>query len=158
THTDPLGLAPCEGEQNSLPAVGPAEVWQGDVHGDVVVQGGTVEGDVHGTAIVVDGGTVHGNVQNAVQIGGHNVIGEQGPPGANTITGNVTGVPGHSQGVSVQTGQLDGGVNIDGERVWPLDGVSAHGARPRHVTNQLTGDVNGLAVQAGSVHGGVHLD
>ena len=79
----------------------------------VVVRGGTVNGDVHGTAVVADGGTVIGNVHNVVQIGHHNVIGELGPYGANSLVGNVSGS-------AVQAGWI-GRVTSNGRKLWPLD-------------------------------------
>ncbi|MGW7169768.1 RHS repeat-associated core domain-containing protein [Streptomyces sp. NPDC054884] len=93
--------------------VGPGDVKTADVYGDVVVRGGTVKGDVHGTAVVADGGTVIGNVHNVVQIGHHNVIGELGPYGANSLVGNVSGS-------AVQAGWI-GRVTSNGRKLWPLD-------------------------------------
>ncbi|MEV5826146.1 RHS repeat-associated core domain-containing protein [Spirillospora sp. NPDC052242] len=133
TWLDPLGLTP-HNYGDGFEVVGPGEVRTGDVHGDVVVRGGTVRGDVHGTAVITEGGTVVGNVQGVVQIGNRNVIGEMGPPGANSLVGNqnefsavvqarriigdINIGEGHSP--AVQTGQVIGDVNVRGRRLWPL--------------------------------------
>ena len=94
--------------------VSPGEVRTGDVHGDVVVRGGTVLGDVHGTAVITEGGTVIGNVQNVVQIGSYNVMGEVGPRGANSLVGDV-------YGIAIQAGRVLGDITLDGRKVWPLE-------------------------------------
>jgi hypothetical protein len=91
----------------------PGEVWVGDVNGNAVVKGGTVLGNVHGTAVITDGGTVIGDVQNVIQIGSYNVIGRLGPEGANSLVGNV-------HGFAVQAGEIDGEIIVGGSKVWPL--------------------------------------
>ncbi|MFC5912441.1 RHS repeat-associated core domain-containing protein [Streptomyces pulveraceus] len=94
--------------------VGPGEVRVGDVHNSVVVRGGTVRGNVHGVAVVAEGGTIMGEVYGGiVQIGHHNVIGELGPPGANSLIGDV-------YGVAIQGGRVIGDIIVDGRKLWPL--------------------------------------
>ncbi|MGP8298143.1 DUF6531 domain-containing protein [Streptomyces inhibens] len=125
---DPYGLAPDEGCKKNRPEgnppplviVGPGEVRTGDVHGDVVVRGGTLRGNVHGTAVIVEGGTVIGNnFNNVIQIGHHNVIGSPGPPGANSLFPE-SGTNVHS-GITIQARQVIGDIISGGRRIWPLE-------------------------------------
>lgn len=95
--------------------VGPGEIRTGDVFGDVVVRGGTLVGHVRGgTTVITGGGTVIGNVHNVIPLGHHNVIGELGPEGANSLIGDISGFV-------VQGRRILGEINIHGRRMGPFD-------------------------------------
>ncbi|WP_125680940.1 hypothetical protein [Amycolatopsis sp. WAC 04182] len=87
------------------------EFIQGDVRGDVFMKGGTIEGNVYGNVVMWDGATITGIVFGDVaQLGRHNVIGEMGPAGANSIGGGV-------RGNVVQARRVTGTITIGGRTI-----------------------------------------
>ncbi|MEU3774272.1 RHS repeat-associated core domain-containing protein [Streptomyces sp. NPDC032472] len=100
--------------------IGPGEVRTGDVHGDVVVRGGTLRGNVHGTLVVAEGGTVIGDefFGAVYQIGNNNNIGHLGPRGANSIIGDTHPPVFHDTVVMARS--IDN-VTVSGRTLWPLD-------------------------------------
>ncbi|MFB4271420.1 hypothetical protein [Nonomuraea sp. GTA35] len=101
-HRDGAGVVVPAG-QGKVQVVGPGEVRLGDVDGDVVIQGGTLVGQVSGTAVMVEGATFVGKAENVVQIGRRN----------NAI--------GDVDGKLVQARSILGSVLAKGRKVWPLD-------------------------------------
>ncbi|MFD8544292.1 DUF6531 domain-containing protein [Streptomyces sp. NPDC059649] len=114
-------VAPGEGRTGDPPVVvGPGEIRVGDVHGDAVVRGGFLEGNVHGTLVMAEGGTVVGNrFGNVVQIGHHNSIGSPGPHGSNSLF-SLDGTNIHN-GMVIQAGYVEGDITSGGRKIWPLE-------------------------------------
>jgi hypothetical protein len=87
------------------------EFIKGDVHGDVFMKGGTIEGNVYGNVVMWQGATITGDVYgDVVQIGPANSIGQIGPAGANSIGGSV-------QGDVVQARRISGTITIGGRAI-----------------------------------------
>lgn len=91
------------------------EFIKGDVRGDVVMKGGTIEGNVYGNVVMWEGATITGDVYgDVVQIGPANSIdgdvGQISSAGANSIGGSV-------QGKVVQARRVSGTITIGGRTV-----------------------------------------
>ncbi|AQZ61682.1 unnamed protein product [[Actinomadura] parvosata subsp. kistnae] len=111
----PVGQAKTE-------VVGPGEVRVGDVDGDVVIRGGTLVGQVSGTAVMVDNATFIGKAQYVVQIGYRNDVVGDIAEGENVVqVGRRNTVLGDVAGKLVQARSVMGRILTKGRKVWPLD-------------------------------------
>ncbi|MFB7475075.1 RHS repeat-associated core domain-containing protein [Kitasatospora sp. NPDC056184] len=79
-------------EAEQLLVIGAGKVKTGNVRGDVLVQGGTLKGNVDGDVVIIEGGTMVGNARTVIQIGNNNMAGKVGPAGSNTFIGDAKNI------------------------------------------------------------------